>query len=353
MKVLQLIDSLDVGGAERVAVTYANALASEGVHSHLMFTRSEGVLKGQLNKNVGYVFVQKKKTIDFKALLKARRYVKDHGISIIHAHTTSYFFATLIKLSLPKVKLIWHTHFGNRVTMGRKQNRMLVLCSNFFNQVFTVNQELKQWCQEFLKIKEVEYLPNFVSLISDFNTIQNRDNTIVCVANLKTPKNHMNLLEAFLEFHKHFPDWKLKLVGTDFLDAYSMELKKFVKEKGIEDQVVFMGRQENVSQILRTASIGVLSSDSEGLPMALLEYGAAGLAVVVTAVGHCEEVLSGNGLAVPSNDSEALSNGILHYIRDIEIRQRDASNFANHINKNYSVAAVIPKILQHYKKLDY
>ena len=56
MKVLQLIDSLNAGGAERVAVNYSNSLASRIEASFLCTTREEGVLKGSLSKNVQYLF---------------------------------------------------------------------------------------------------------------------------------------------------------------------------------------------------------------------------------------------------------------------------------------------------------
>ena len=59
MRVLQLIDSIDAGGAERIAVTFANALADQNQTSHLCVTRAEGVLKDQLNPAVGFHFLKK------------------------------------------------------------------------------------------------------------------------------------------------------------------------------------------------------------------------------------------------------------------------------------------------------
>ena len=68
MKVLQLIDSLNSGGAERVAVNFANALVNKIEKSYLCTTRQEGVLKLNLNSQVGYLFLQKRSVIDFKAI---------------------------------------------------------------------------------------------------------------------------------------------------------------------------------------------------------------------------------------------------------------------------------------------
>ena len=65
IRVIQLIDSLEPGGAERMAVTIANRLAEEVAFSGLVVTRLEGGLKNTINQKVEYAFVNKKKSIDF------------------------------------------------------------------------------------------------------------------------------------------------------------------------------------------------------------------------------------------------------------------------------------------------
>ena len=73
IRILQLIDSLEAGGAERMAVSYANALNRQLGFGALATTRSEGQLKNQLDKDVFYVFLNRKKTLDIKALLLFRK----------------------------------------------------------------------------------------------------------------------------------------------------------------------------------------------------------------------------------------------------------------------------------------
>ena len=67
MRVLQLIDSLEAGGAERMAVSYANSLSKKIAFSGLIATRKEGQLLSQINQNVDYLFLNKKNK--FKAFL--------------------------------------------------------------------------------------------------------------------------------------------------------------------------------------------------------------------------------------------------------------------------------------------
>lgn len=351
MKVLQIIDSLQAGGAERMAIHYANALVPYMEESHICVTRMEGILKDSISPSVGYVYAHKQSTFDKKALKIVKNYIKTHQITIIHAHTTSYFFAVLLKLQLPKIKIIWHEHQGNRVHQSKKNNRALYMASYFFSAIFTVNEALSEWCKKNLVTKQVQYIPNFVVAEGEISPLETRNKEIVCVANLKAPKNHLNLLQGFLEVHKNFPDWKLVLVGRIKEDAYYRKLRNFISENKLEAAVSLLGEQSDVFQLLNTASIGVLSSDAEGLPVALLEYGLSGLAVVATDVGHCKEVLQNFGTVVPPNNWEALSGALQEYIEHRERRMRDAKLFSTHVEKQYAASSVVPEIISLYKNV--
>ncbi|HET7360923.1 MAG TPA: hypothetical protein VFI78_03235, partial [Salinimicrobium sp.] len=80
MKVLQLIDSLRPGGAEQMAVSYANALSSQIDASFLCCTRKEGLLKEKLMPKAEYLFLNKKSSLDPKAFFKFRNFVKKNKI---------------------------------------------------------------------------------------------------------------------------------------------------------------------------------------------------------------------------------------------------------------------------------
>ncbi|MBX9808590.1 MAG: alpha-1,4-N-acetylgalactosamine transferase, partial [Flavobacteriaceae bacterium] len=85
MRILQVIDSLEAGGAERMAVNYANALAEKIHFSGLVTTRKEGALLDQLSKDVPYLFLNKKNAIDLKSLFKLRKFVQINKVEVIHA----------------------------------------------------------------------------------------------------------------------------------------------------------------------------------------------------------------------------------------------------------------------------
>lgn len=358
MRVLQLIDSLEAGGAERVAVNIANALKDKIDKSYIVATRKEGVLKNEINAEVEYFFLDKKKTLDSKAVIKLIRYVKTNKVDIIHAHSSSFFIASLIKLlMMNRVKLVWHLHYGGIKTLAKSKLLALKLCSNMFNYTFTVNNELEIWVRTFLKQKNITYLPNF-PVNSNFESHTSlkgqRGKRIVCLANLRYPKDHNTLIKAFRRIVNDYSNWTLHLVGKDLNDSYSINLKQKVKDLNLCKNVFFYGSCQDVSHILKQATLGVLSSESEGLPLSLLEYGLAGLPVVVTNVGECAKVIglhSENGIVVPAKNVNALAEAIRRMIADPQLRKEKAHLFNTTIRKEYSKEAVLTVIISKYKFL--
>ena len=112
MRIVQIIDSLDIGGAEKMAINYANSLVNTIEFSGLVSTRKEGLLKNQINSNVAYLFLNKKNAIDFIAIFKLRKFCKVNKVTHLQAHSSSFFTAFLVKITLLDIKIIWHDHNG-------------------------------------------------------------------------------------------------------------------------------------------------------------------------------------------------------------------------------------------------
>jgi glycosyltransferase involved in cell wall biosynthesis len=356
MRVLQLIDSLEPGGAERVAVNLANALSREIDISVLCATRKEGLLKESLLKEVGYLFLKKQKTIDYKAISALNTYVKENRIDIIHAHSSSFFLAIIIKILNIKVKVVWHDHYGNSEFLEDRKHKVLKFLSNNFSHIFSVNKALETWAKKKLETKNVTYVPNFAtvdkhSAITTLNGVSGK--RIVCLANLRPQKDHITLLEAFKIVVEQYPEWTLHLVGKDFQDAYAEEVKHKINDLDLNESVCVLGIKPDVSHILSQCEIGVLSSKSEGLPVALLEYGLANLAVIGTKVGECESIIEHdkNGLLVNVQDVKALAKAILFYVENKEIRSGYAKKYNNHIQENFSEKKQIQSILEIYNQI--
>ncbi|RLD26380.1 MAG: glycosyltransferase [Bacteroidetes bacterium] len=356
MRVLQLIDSLDPGGAERVAVNLANGLANKIEASFLCTTRKEGILKKSIAKNVNYLFLKKDSIIDLKAIRRLNSYVKQQNIEIIHAHSTSFFLATIISLLSRKVKLVWHDHYGESDYLENRKFCVLRLCSRNFSQIFSVNKKLEGWAKINLRAKKVNYLTNFAVSgdVKASTTLKGeKGKRIISLANLRSQKDHFTLFNAFGFVINEYPDWTLHCVGKDFYDDYSIAVKAKIKELNLSDSVFLYDSKSDISNILRQSSIGVLSSRSEGLPIALLEYGLAGLPVVVSDVGDCAEVVENNksGIVVPKEDSEVLATGLLHLIFDNEKAKVYGRNLKLRVEEEYSQSKYITNLVNMYNSV--
>ena len=355
IRVIQLIDSLEPGGAERMAVTIANGLVEEVAFSGLVVTRLEGGLKNTLDKSVGYSFVNKKKAIDFSALLRLRDFIKTNKVNTIHAHGSSYFFAVLFKLTMPSVQIFWHDHFGNRVK-SHEGYFLLRLFSVFFSGVFTVNEALKDWAQKKLWVKNVEFLSNFTSESEDEIPVTFLKGTpnkrIVFLANLHHPKNHILALSSFLASKIDREGWTLHLIGKDKQDSYSEELKNFIKQNNLQDAVFIYGSCNDVKSILKQAKVGILVSSYEGFPVTLLEYGMAELTVISTDVGYCNTIVQNNktGYLIPSDSDELLTEAFINLSNESHKNDTLAKNLNTFVKNNYAPEKVIQKVIAAYQK---
>jgi glycosyltransferase involved in cell wall biosynthesis len=356
MRVVQIIDSLNSGGSERMAVSFANALSKKIEFSGLIATRKEGNLKKQISSEVSYLFLEKSKSLDFKAIFRLRKYLRENKIEIIHAHSSSFFIAVLIKMTLPGIKIFWHDHYGTRIKETKQENRLLILFSAFFSAIFVVNLKLKEWNKKNLNCKKVVFIPNFATSQNEYEqkTVLNgiAGKRIVFLANLKKPKNHILILKAFNELKMNESGWSLHLVGKDYFDSYSDELKDFISRYSLENEIHLHGEKSDIKYILEQSSIGVLSSTEEGFPVTLLEYAFANLAVVSTTAGYCSSLIKNNfnGLLFdPFSDSEVQSQ-LKKIIESEDLRTTLANNLKKSVEENYTEEIIIDKLLLAYKE---
>jgi glycosyltransferase involved in cell wall biosynthesis len=115
--------------------------------------------------------------------------------------------------------------------------------------------------------------------------------------------------------------WELRVIGSGPLEG---ELKGLANDLGIADRVAFPGFRYDVPEQLASSDIFVLTSDSEGLSISIMESMAAGVPAVVTGVGgNAELVADGiSGYVVPRRDPAALAERLGRLIDDIDLRRR-------------------------------
>lgn len=352
MKILQIIDSLEAGGAERMAVNYANALSKKVKFSGIVVTRKEGILKDDIHVTVDYLFLNKKNSIDIKATNKLLNYCKLHKIDVLQAHTSSYFIAVLIKIFYPRITIIWHDHYGLSEFLDARKSTFLALSSFLFSGIISVNSQLKKWSQEKLFCKKNIYLPNFTSTIENEKKETVLEGTegkrILCLANLRPQKNHFFLLEIAKSITKKYPDWSFHLVGKDFKDDYSNTIKMQIVDNHLEKSVFIYDSRKDIQNIINQSEIAILTSQSEGLPISLLEYGLNSKAVISTAVGEIPKIIknNSNGFIVDKENLVNFINNLELLINDKELRQKLGESLFETIKKNNSEQAIISSYIK-------
>lgn len=264
MKVLQLIDSLAPGGAERMCVNIANLLADNGVPIVVCATRKGGAMGKKLLPGIPYYVLHKKSVFDLSAFTKLIKIIRDEKITHIHAHSTSIYWGIAISFFLKNTKLIWHDHYGQSESLHLKSRKSLRLLSKQIDYAIPVNKILLEWMKvaTLIPAANIRQLPNFSLLeVGQSNAVS--PPVILCLANFRTQKNHVNLISALSLLKSDIPNFRVILAGQPGDKSYMFFITAYIQDTGLSSQVSMLYSVFDPEELLSQASIGVLSSDSE------------------------------------------------------------------------------------------
>lgn len=349
--IMQMTDTLDAGGAERVAVNLANLLPQQRYRSYLCTTRREGPLAELIEPAVGKICLARTKRFDLAGLRRLIRFIKEQQIQVLHAHSTALFVAIQAAQFPPFPKVVWHDHFG-RYAM---EERAAWLHGPFVRRasaVIIVNRQLTAWVQQRLHVpaNKIWYVPNFViesEADTDVPELPGEPGQrIVCVANLRPEKGHLTLMQAFATVVQQRPAVHLILVGAQSNAEHLAKVQAEIARLNLQANVTLAGHQRNVPAFLHGSDIGVLSSYSEAFPLSMVEYGKAALAVVATDVGECASILDQGqaGLVVPPRDPQKLAEALLALLAAPERRRELGTALRTRVNQLYTAEAVMKQI---------
>jgi L-malate glycosyltransferase len=141
------------------------------------------------------------------------------------------------------------------------------------------------------------------------------------VANMRDPKNPDVFVRAAKIVAEAHPDATFRIAGEGPMRPL---VEQMIAELGLEGRFTLCGQIEDVPSFLAETEVAVLCSSSEGMSNALLEYMAAGCAIVATSVGgNVELIIDGvSGLLVPPGDAGRLAAAIDHHLRDTAAARR-------------------------------
>jgi len=358
--ILHLVNTLNLGGAERVAVNLVNLLPRDAYQVHLCTTRYDGPLAAEVAVDVNRSSLNRTSKFDVDGVRKLVTYLRTNKISLIHAHETTVFLAALARIASPSTKIIWHAHFGNLNEQFSLSKRLLYSAAvKNVDYIMAVNQPIVDWAQQALKMPadQVGYFPNFVTqgvekqIDSPLPGIEGE--RIVCVANFRPQKDHINLVQAMALVIEKRPTAHLLLVGDTSNQEWLKKVQTHIVEMGLEQSISILGRRMDVWSILKMCDIGVLSSRDEGMPLSLIEYGMASLPAIATRVGQCAEVLDEGkvGLLIEPHSPDALAQAMLDLLASPAKRTALGAQFHDYVATHYSAESSIERIKSVYNRL--
>jgi len=173
----------------------------------------------------------------------------------------------------------------------------------------------------------------------------------LAVGRFEIAKDYPNMLHAFAQVCQRDSNAVLLLVGHGSLQQ---ETESLAQSLGLGDRIRFLGVRSDVPEVMAAADGYVMSSAWEGMPIALLEAGAAGLPIVATRVGGNHEVVRDgeSGFLVPPRDAAALGQAMLRLMEQAPARRRDMGERGReHVRVHYGLGRVVERWQDLYRQV--
>ena len=173
----------------------------------------------------------------------------------------------------------------------------------------------------------------------------------LAVGRFEIAKDYPNMLHAFAQVCQRDSSAVLLLVGHGSLQQ---ETESLAQSLGLGDRIRFLGVRSDVPEVMAAADGYVMSSAWEGMPIALLEAGAAGLPIVATRVGGNHEVVRDgeSGFLVPPRDAAALGQAMLRLMEQAPERRRDMGERGReHVRVHYGLGRVVERWQDLYRQV--
>ncbi len=333
MKILYVITTTDVGGAEQSLVSLVRCTAKE--HTvRVVCLKPLGVLAQALRSSGADVISLEMKGVGFGVVSQLVGVLKSFRPDIVHAMLFRAIEFARLACAGRNIPLITTPHFdlSKKSICSRWLDRALKSIDNVScaESVSTYNFLLQK--QHYAAGKTV-LLKNSVekSLFFKDNFVKSRmraekkilDSQVVyiCVARLVKIKQPELLLRAFSRILPNCPQAKLIYVGDG---AERTALENFIQKHNLQDQVLLAGEQKNVNDWLNMADVFVLVSKEESLPIALLEAQQVGLPCIVSNVGDMPRQIEHgkNGFVCRAGDEMLLSCLLAELYENKDFRQK-------------------------------
>jgi len=360
-----VISQLRAGGAERVVVHLASALRTQGISTEIICLNREGVLAGEARRNgVPVVSLGSARGYDLSSISLMAKQFRRFRPDVINLHDrASLPYVAIANRLAGRRPLVLTCHGLLLEDRGRPRIRDRL----FVRDVQAVTAVSEQAAREYAKLfgwrDEVPVLPNGVPLTGPSTShgravredlgLPEGTFLFLAVGNVKPEKGYEDLLAAAGCLRAHLPErpFAVLIAGGVTARSYWDELHGLQARLGLRQTVRFLGLRPDTLGLYAAADAFVLSSRTEGLPMALLEAMSAGLPVVATRVGAVPEVLNGDcGLLAGPGRPQDLADAMQQLVVSESLRRRLGRRAHGRVKARYGVQAMAREYLRAYHR---
>jgi len=357
LRVLQVIDSLAVGGAEQLLVTLAHHIDRERydlrVCSLAPLDATSPILRDLYEEGTSVETLDGVLWREPRHAVRLATLVRRHNIDVLHTHlSTSTVVGVLagalahrpVVATLHNVRDVYTRHGRLKAAL---QTQML---RHGVRTVIACAPEVRAMATDELRLppRTVVDVPNgidtdaFASVDLALVAARRREllgdapgPLVLSVGNVLPSKGHTYLVAAAGLLAPSLPGLRVAIVGR--LEEAAPAVRAAIAAHGLERYVALLGQRRDVAALLAAADLFVLPSLWEGLPLALLEAMAAGTPVVATAVGGTPRVVEDGvmGRLAPPGDAAGLASAIGAMLADPKGARRMALAGQAHVRATY------------------
>jgi len=356
------------GGSGVLATELGKALADKGHQVHFI-TYQQPVRLIEFNANIFYheVRVATYPLFEYPPYETALSstmvdVINNHQLDLLHVHyaiphaSAAYMAKKIVATHGKNIPVITTLHGTDITLVGRDKTLAPVVAFsiNESDAITAVSQNLRDETYEIFEIKkEIEVIHNFVDIsrfqkkpIEAFRKViaPNGERILVHASNFRKIKRVMDVVRIFAEVNKKIPS-KLLFVG-DGPERPATE--NLARELNICDDIRFVGKQEQIEEILAVSDLFILPSEYESFGLAALEAMAAGVPLISSNAGGLPEInINGKtGFMSPVGDVAAMSRNSIALLTDEALLQSFKKNALENAEK-FDIHQIVPK----YEKL--
>lgn len=359
------------GGSGVLATELGKALAQKGHMVHFI-TYQQPVRLSEFVPNIFYheVQVPKYPLFDYPPYETALAstmvdVIKNNNLDLLHVHyaiphaSAAYMAKQILAKEGKNIPVITTLHGTDITLVGRDKTYapVVTFSINESDAITAVSQNLRDETFKHFKIhKDIEVIVNFVD-VSRFNRkpidafkkviAPNNERVFLHASNFRKIKRVQDIVKIFAAVNKVIPS-KLLFVGDGPERSTAEDL---ARELGVCDEIRFVGKQEQMEDILAIADLFLLTSEYESFGLAALEAMAAGVPVVSTNAGGLGEIIVDGETGYMSNvgDVENMTRQAISIIKDDGILNIFKKKALAHARK-FDITNVIPLYEKLYAK---